>query len=85
LTRLNNTAWRRALSRAGIADFRWHDLRHTWASWMVQAGCPLEVLQKLGGWQRMEMVLRYAHFGVEHLAGYAELAARDAPPLRRVK
>jgi integrase len=42
-------AWKRALQRAGIRDFRWHDLRHTWASWHVQAGTPLQVLQELGG------------------------------------
>jgi integrase len=43
VTQVNTKAWRAALQRAGIGDFRWHDLRHTWASW--QAGTPLHVLQ----------------------------------------
>jgi len=38
-------AWRKALERAGIRDFRWHDLRHTWASWHAQRGTPLQVLR----------------------------------------
>ena len=41
---VNNTAWRTALKRAGIAGFRWHDLRHTWATWHAQAGTLLHVL-----------------------------------------
>ena len=53
-------------------DFRWHDLRHTWASWHVQSGTPLQVLQELGGWSSYEMVLRYAHLSAGHLADYAE-------------
>ena len=47
---VNTKAWRRTLQRVGIDDFRWHDLRHTWASWHVQAGTPLPVLQELVGW-----------------------------------
>jgi integrase len=72
---VNTKAWKKALKRAGIEDFRWHDLRHTWASWHVQNGTPLHVLQELGGWQSAAMVRRYAHFGVEHLAAYVGRAA----------
>lgn len=58
---VNTRAWKDALRRAGIADFRWHDLRHTWASWHVQAGTPVYELQELGGWGSSEMVRKYAH------------------------
>lgn len=76
VTRANNHAWRKALVRAGITNFRWHDLRHTWASWHVQQGTPLHVLQELGGWSDYEMVRRYAHLSVEHLAEYADNLSR---------
>jgi integrase len=60
-----------ALERAGIEDFRWHDLRHTWASWHVQRGTSLQELQDLGGWSTFDMVLRYAHLAADHLKGAA--------------
>ena len=63
--------WRKALERAEIDNFTWHGLRHTWASWHVQNGTPLNVLQELGGWSSYEMVLRYAHLAPEHLNEYA--------------
>jgi integrase len=63
----NTKAWRKALDRARIGNFRWHDLRHTWASWHVQNGTSLQELQQLGGWSSFEMVLRYAHLSGEHL------------------
>ena len=72
IIQLNTKAWYAALGRAGIEDFRWHDLRHTWASWHVQNGTPLFVLQELGGWASTEMVRRYAHLAADHLAPYAE-------------
>lgn len=72
VTRCNNHAWQKALERAGIEDFRWHDLRHTWASWHVQNGTPLHELQQLGGWSNYEMVLRYAHISSDHLKVAAE-------------
>ena len=65
--------WRNALKKAGIPKgFRWHDLRHTWASWHAQDDTPLHVLQELGGWASANMVQRYAHLSTEHLAGYVE-------------
>jgi integrase len=68
---VSTRAWYKALKRAGIEAFRFHDLRHTWASWHVQNGTPLHVLQELGGWETSSMVRRYAHFASDHLAAYA--------------
>lgn len=64
---VNTKAWRHALKRVGIKNFRWHDLRHTWASWHIQNGTSLQELQQLGGWSSFNMVLRYAHLSSEHL------------------
>lgn len=72
----NGKAWRLALKRAGIEDFRWHDLRHTWASWHVQGGTPIHVLQELGGWSDIRMVQKYAHLSADHLAEYANRMSR---------
>ncbi|OOH80753.1 integrase [Leptospirillum ferriphilum] len=71
IQRVNNRGWQNALKKAGIKDFRWHDLRHTWASWHIQNGTPLSVLQELGGWESVSMVKRYAHLSGEHLQKYA--------------
>ncbi len=79
---VNTKGWKAALVRAGITHFRWHDLRHTWASWHVQGGTPLQVLQELGGWSSYEMVLRYAHLSALHLADYAETLCRPETPDR---
>jgi len=70
--RCGHTGFKAALKAAGIRDFRWHDLRHTWASWHVQVGTPLLALKEMGGWSSLEMVLRYAHLGADHLAEHAE-------------
>jgi integrase len=67
----NTRAWRNALKRAGITDFRWHDLRHTWASWHRMQGTPTHELQQLGGWKTGAMVERYAHLAPDHLANAA--------------
>ena len=70
---VNTKAWRSALKRAGIENFRWHDLRHTWASWLVQNGTPMYDLQEMGGWKSAEMVRRYAHLAPAHMAKHAEV------------
>lgn len=75
VTSTNTKAWTKALARAHVTNFRWHDLRHTWASWHVQSGTPLQVLKELGGWKTYDCVLRYAHLAVEHLAPYADNVA----------
>lgn len=67
-TRHCTHAWQHALKRAGIEDFRWHDLRHTWATWQRQAGTPTHELQRLGGWRTSVMVERYAHLAPDQLA-----------------
>jgi integrase len=69
---VNTKAWKNALKRAEIEDFRWHDLRHTWASWLTQAGVPLNALQEMGAWKSSEMVRRYAHLAPEQFQRYAE-------------
>ena len=72
----NTKAFQEAVERAGVAPLRWHDLRHTGASWAVQNGLPLQQLMELGGWRDYRSVLRYAHLAPDHLAEAAELVGR---------
>lgn len=72
------TAWGAALTEAKVVDFRWHDLRHTWATWSVQAGMPLKVLQELGGWATLDMVMVYAHAAPSHLQQWANAVQNPA-------
>jgi len=65
---LCNTAWLEAVKRAQLVDFRFHDLRHTWASWHRQAGTSTDELKDLGGWKSRVMVDRYAKFATENLS-----------------
>jgi integrase len=71
-------AWRKACKRAGLEGLRFHDLRHTWASWLMQAGAPPYAIQSLGGWASPKMVERYAHLSPEHLKQYAALSKLKA-------
>ncbi len=74
-------AWHKATAAAGVPWCRWHDLRHTWASWHVQNGTRIEELMQLGGWKTLSMVQRYAHLSPEHLQRVAD----NARPVERRK
>lgn len=73
LGKISHRVWTAACQRAGLEDFHWHDLRHTWASWLRQHGASTDMIQQLGGWRDTEMVQRYAHLSLEHLRGAASL------------
>ncbi len=59
--------WQAAIEQSGLEDFRFHDLRHTFASRLVMAGVDLAVLRDLLGHRDFEMTLRYAHLAPSHL------------------
>ena len=65
--------WQRVCKKANIKNFRWHDFRHTWASWLRQQGEGLDKIQELGGWKDPSMVQRYAHLDVKHLVQSASV------------
>jgi integrase len=60
------TAFERAVKQAGIADFTFHDLRHTFASRLVMAGVDLPTVKELMGHKHITMTLRYAHLSSDH-------------------
>ena len=60
------TAFASALRRAGIEDFRFHDLRHTFASHLVMRGVSIKAVQELLGHKNIQMTMRYAHLSQEH-------------------
>ena len=80
LKEVNTQAFRNALKRAGISDYRFHDNRHTWASMLVQNGVSLYELQEMGAWQSPEMVKRYAHLAPRKLQENAEIVADVLEP-----
>lgn len=69
------TAWEGARQRAGLEHVRWHDLRHSFASWLVQDGVPIPVVRQLLGHQDIKTTLRYAHWAPEAKREAVELAA----------
>ena len=60
--------WAAALDRSGVRDFRFHDLRHTFASHLTMAGIDIRTVQELLGHSTLRMTERYSHLSPEHRA-----------------
>jgi integrase len=65
-------AWEYAVKRADVADFRFHDLRHTFASYLAMNGASLLEIAEVLGHKTLAMVKRYAHLSEAHTRGVVE-------------
>lgn len=75
------TAWHTARKAAGLSDVRMHDLRHTHASYLVNAGRTLYEVQKILGHTQVKTTQRYAHLSHDTLVDAANAASRAAGPI----
>ncbi len=72
-------AWQRAVRRADIQNFRFHDLRHTFASRLVRKGVPIKAVQELLGHGSIVVTMRYAHLAPGDLREAVDLLSRGSP------
>jgi integrase len=75
LTDLPNN-WEELLLKAKIDDFRWHDLRHTFASRLVMAGVDVYTVCRLLGHQDIKMTMRYAHLAPGYMKAAVNILSK---------
>ncbi|MCX7706037.1 MAG: site-specific integrase, partial [bacterium] len=69
--------FQKSIKKAGIKDFRFHDLRHTFASRLVMRGVDLRTVQELLGHKSFNMTLRYSHLAPEHKRKAVEILEKS--------
>ena len=72
----------RALTLANIKDFRWHDLRHTFASKLTMLGANLRTVQQLMGHKTLAMTVRYSHLSSAHQQDAVQLLCGAKPAVQ---
>jgi integrase len=72
-----NKTWLRIVKRAGLENFRFHDLRHSCASYLAQNGATLAEISEVLGHKSLQMVKRYAHLHPEHLRPSLQRMSRE--------
>ena len=71
------SSWESLLKKANIQNFRWHDMRHDFASQLVMKGADLNTVRELLGHADIKMTLRYAHLAPDHKLRAVEMLEED--------
>ncbi|MHB8232077.1 MAG: site-specific integrase [bacterium] len=66
-----------ALRKSHILDFRFHDLRHTFASWLIMGGIDLTTVKELLGHKDIKMTLRYSHLAASHISNAVKILEKN--------